>query len=269
MRKAFVISGLAIFMTLLQLPSAFGCSSFFDIKCQLGDKFEYLNALGRLAPASPQTGSDEITIDRIDLLPVRQYLTAEEIPPSGAGAYGIVAFQAKSTATSRDKMLMVCESFVAFFPKNELIPSSIPVSDRMITVWPLDDPISEQAKSDDCDFLIDHYELVASETAMADARRQKAKFDGQGPFLIGWSPSNSRGKKDKLVLVVDLSADNTQQNINLEFLFWKTMIVQNPAAWRGGFSLEQLRTSIHNFADQYGSEVVATIKIFGTTGHQD
>ena len=78
---------------------------------------------------------------------------------------------------------MVCKSFIAFFPGSET--STVPVSDRMTTIWPLDDPTEEKAKTDDCDFNLTHYDLNASESAINDARKQQAMFNGEGPYLVG------------------------------------------------------------------------------------
>jgi hypothetical protein len=195
------------------------------------------------------------------LIPVRQYLRAQSIPPAGAGAYGLVVFQSKPTPASQRKLMMVCHSFIAFFPRSET--SHVSISDQMVTVWPLDEPDSEKAKADDCDFVLKHYDLVASAAAMNDARMQHATFNGEGPYLVGWSPSNARGLPDKLVLVIDMSADNTQEAIDHKFLFWKNKIIQDPAAWRGGWSIDALRIAIKQFADQYGSDLVKAITLVG------
>jgi hypothetical protein len=208
-------------------------------------------------PTQPNTAGS------IDLIPVRQFLRAADIPPDGIGAYGVVVFHSKATAANRTKLLMVCHSFMAYFPKTELVPATIPNSDRMITIWPVIDPESDQAKADDCDFAVDHYDLFASEEAMKFAHRQKANFDGEGPYLVGWSPADSRGRPDRLVLVVDMSAQNTQGAIDRQFLFWKNKIVQDPQLWRSGFSAEGLRVAIKDFADQYGKDLLDAIKVFG------
>jgi hypothetical protein len=195
------------------------------------------------------------------LQPVRAYLRARDIPPSAAGAYGLVVLQSRPTAASRAKFMMVCRSFVAFFPRSE--ESSVPVKDQMITVWPLDDPESKQARADDCDHVLDHYDLIASEDAIRDAQKQHARFDGEGPYLVGWSPSKARGIPDALVLVVDMSADNTQADIDNKFRFWKNKIVEDPSLWRNGWSAEAIRAAIHNFADQYGQAMLDAIKLIG------
>ena len=195
------------------------------------------------------------------LRPVRAYLRAKEIPPAGAGAYGIVVFQSRSTPASREKLMMVCRSFVAYFPRSET--SDVPIQDQMITIWPLDNPDSAEAKRDDCDNALEHYDLDASEAAITDAHVKRANFDGEGPYLVGWSPSNSRKIPDALVLVIDLSADITQAQIDHKFQFWKNEIVEDPSKWRRGFIADRIRESIRKFADTYGQAMLDAIKLVG------
>lgn len=198
-----------------------------------------------------------------DLVPVREFLRNSDIPPREAGVYGVIVFQSLPTPATRAKALMVCLSFVAFFPRNETLSDTIAMGDRMITIWPVDDPSSAKAQADDCDFAIDHYDMAASFTAIRDAKKQSASFDGEGPYLVGWSPSNTRGVPGQLVLVVDMSDDHNQETIDHQFLFWKNHIVQNPSLWRSGFSLEGVRVAIHDFADEYGQDMLDAIKLVG------
>jgi hypothetical protein len=195
------------------------------------------------------------------LTPVREYLKSSEIPPHDVGAYGVVAFQSKATPASRAKLTMVCNAFVAFFPRNET--SSVSPSDQMITIWPIDNPNAPETNRDDCDYAIDHYDLNAAEAAIKDAQRQHAAFAGEGPYLIGWSPSNARGVPGNLVLVVDMSGSNSQAVVDHQFLFWKQKIVEDPSLWRKGFSVERIRTEIRDFANEYGQDLLTSIKLVG------
>jgi len=190
------------------------------------------------------------------LVPVRAYLSSSEIPPPSIGAYGIVAFRAKPTSASRARLLMACAAFVASIPPQKSVPGSVSVSDEMLTIWPLDDPSAPKAEQDDCDFAIDHYDLFAADSAVADAQKQGAKLGEDGPFLIGWSPSNSRGAPDKLVLVVDMSHYDSQDSFNHAFLFWKQRIVEDPSLWRNGFSVDDIRFAVRDFADHYGDAIL-------------
>lgn len=198
------------------------------------------------------------------LTPLRAYLADDAIPPDDVGGYGVVALQFKATAATRRKLTMVCRDFVSFFPKSK--GSKIPPRDQMVTVWPIEADFVDEAEKDDCAFSLQHYDLEASETAIADARKQGAKLDGEGPFLIGWAPSDTRGVPDKLVLTIDLSRADTQAEIDHGFLFWKQKIVEDPSLWRGGFSLERFRTAVADFADQYGQDILSAIKLVSAKG---
>jgi hypothetical protein len=257
---------------------AHACGGFFDVTCNLGNIFSRpapapnttpsskavnQTTSGGLSPSVSGTGGNvNIVIPGArPLHPVRAYLRAQEIPPAGAGAYGIVVFQARPTPASRSKLMMVCRSFVAYFPRSET--SDVPIDDQMITVWPLDNSEAEEAKRDDCAYVLEHYDLNASEAAIKDAHAQQADFDGEGPYLVGWSPSNSRAIPDALVLVIDLSADTTQAEIDQKFQFWKNEIVEDPSKWRRGFIAERIRESIRKFANTYGQAMLEAIKLVG------
>lgn len=254
--KCIVVNGLQPDVGSSSQPSRDGNSGQWNYSTEFfpnyGRNRGFEEAIGR-APA----GADR------DLIPARAYMRAADIPPADVGAYGLVVMQAKSTPANRNKLLMVCSSFVAHFPKSESLPSSIRPIDRMVTIWPVDAPDAAQVKADDCGFVTDHYDLLAAEAAINDAQHQNARFDGDGPYLVGWSPSNTRGIADKLVLVVDLSNFNSQVSIDRAFLFWKNKIVQNPTAWRSGFSVEQIRLAIHDFADHYGQDMLDAVKLIG------
>jgi hypothetical protein len=212
-------------------------------------------ASGGGAAANSATATKEASNNR-KLVPVRAYLRSSEIPPPTVGAYGVVAFRAKPTPASRSRLLMTCTAFVASIEAQKSLPSTVAVSDQMLTIWPLDDPSSPNAEKDDCDFAIDHYDLYAADTAIADAETQGAKFGDDGPFLIGWSPSNTRGVPDKLVLVVDMSRYSSQDSFDHAFQFWKQEIVENPSLWRTGFSIEAIRLAARDFADHYGDTIL-------------
>lgn len=195
------------------------------------------------------------------LTPARAYLQAADIPPKGYGAYGIVSFAALPTAGTRSRLSMICEAYKAHFPATSDLPRTVQIGDRMLTVWPVKD--ASKVRSDDCAAALSQYDLYPAQSAISDARRQGQRLDGQGPFLIGWSPSHSRGLPDRLVLVVDLSDLNTQPRIDEAFRFWRQKIIDDPQLWRGGFSIERLRLSLREFADRYGKDLTEIIKING------
>ena len=135
-----------------------------------------------------------------------------------------------------------------------------------MTIWPVEAEFLAGAENDDCSVALDHYDLETSEDAISDARFQKHKLAGAGPFLLGWAPSDTRGVADQLVLEEDFSQAATQQQIDNLFRFWKDDIVANPERWRHGFSLEPIREAIANFADQYGQDILSAIKLVSVKG---
>lgn len=216
------------------------------------------------AAPSPIPGPPQSAPARaLALRPVRAYLRAADVPPPTVGAYGLVAFRAKPTSSTRARLLMACAAFTASLPRQQDLAGVVPTSEQMVTIWPLDEPDAPQAKNDDCDFLIDHYELFGGVSAIEDAGRQGATLDGEGPYLIGWSPSNARGVPDEVVLVVDLSAFESQDSFNSAFLFWQKKIVENPQLWRSGFTVERIRLALRDFVDRYGNDILSAVKIFG------
>lgn len=142
-------------------------------------------------PATTTTGPVSLGGEQ-PLTPTRTFLKAKDIPPQGVGAYGVVAFRALPTTSSRDRLLMVCESFLASLPAQTSLPRNVALKDQMVTVWPLSaaQPSSAQLRS--CDYLINNYDLFGGLAAIRDAQSQAHPLNGRGPFLIGWSPSSMR-----------------------------------------------------------------------------
>ena len=190
------------------------------------------------------------------LKPFRTYLAAAAIPPAGVGAYGLFAAHGKPTAPERARFTMACNAFLAYLAPQPGPGESVPLADQLLTIWPLDAPTAPEALADKCDFLLDHYDLSAADDALADAARQGGQFKGDGPFLIGWSPADTRGKPDKLVMVVDMSGYNTQERFDYGFRFWKQNIIDHPELFRRGWDIEGVRQSIRDFADHYGTDIL-------------
>jgi hypothetical protein len=199
--------------------------------------------------------------DALELQPARAFVKASEIPPPSIGAYGIVAFRAMPTTANRERLRRACQSFVAFLPREEALPAWVGLNDLMLTIWPLALPLAKEARTDNCDFALDHYDLFGGLSAIRDAEHQGASLDGRGPFLIGWSPSSTRGVPDKLVLIVDMSGFESQNSFDDAFQFWQVKVVQDPALWRTGFSGERLRLSLRDFVDRYGGDILDAIKL--------
>jgi hypothetical protein len=202
------------------------------------------------------------------LTPLRAYLAGRDLPPNGIAAYGVIALRARPTPDTRPRLARVCEAFRANIPRQRDAPASLPKSDQMLSVWPVDDAVQAE-RLDTCDFALDHYDLLAGQSAIRDAQRQTAELGGEGPFLLGWSPSSTRGQPDKLVMVVNLSGLTSSDSMDAAFRFWVEKVVEDPAMWRGGFSREKLRYSIRDFLDRYGDDLVKVVTIVGLKPSDD
>jgi hypothetical protein len=172
----------------------------------------------------------------------------------------VVAFTQLPTSSSRDRLLKVCEAYVHSLPRQQSLPRSVPTRDQMLTIWPIDNPSSAAAQADDCRYLVDHYDLFGGQAAIRDAERQGLQFEGRGPFLIAWSPSQSRGKPDKVVLVYDLSGYESQASFDTVFLFWQRAIISNPSLWRSGLKEDKLLV-FRDFVDRESESFLAALHI--------
>ncbi len=194
------------------------------------------------------------------LFPVRAFLPGASIPPPGLGAYGMVALKAKPTPSTAARLQMLCQAFLASLPPQSSLPASVPLSAQMVTFWPTEagpDPAS-------CPELLSRYDLWAGLSAIHDATAQGNDLSGRGPFLIGWSPSESRLRPDAVVLVIDMSRFEEQASFDDAFLFWQHKVVEDPALWRSGFSAERLRLSMRDFVDHYGSDILKAVHLGGS-----
>jgi hypothetical protein len=87
---------------------------------------------------------------------------------------------------------------------------------------------------------------------------------GRGPFLIGWSPSSSRGVPDAVVLVIDMSLFESQASFDDAFRFWQRRIVEDPELWRSGFVVWRIRNAVRDFADEYGDAILKALSFKGS-----
>jgi uncharacterized protein YjbI with pentapeptide repeats len=202
-----------------------------------------------VAPASPP------------LKPVRDFIEPNEIPPEGVGAYGMVAFTHKATLSTRKRFTFICDAFLSTLPPRQSLPASVPPSQLMITYWPLERREPERIAAGDCGYLIDRYDLASGLEAIRDADLQRKHLaERRGPFLIGWSPAQSRYEQDAVVLVMDLSAFDSEASFVEAFQSWRTKITDNPELWRNGFSIEQVRLALRDFLDRYGETILQAIR---------
>ena len=202
-------------------------------------------------PTAPDVGASRI------------FSGPDQYPPADFAAYGIVVFKSRATPFDIDRYKLICEAYLSAIPHHSEL--DIPLSDQMVTVWPVDtrshaDAINRAARSGVCDLAVANYGLVTSLDALADAQLAGASFSGTGPYLLAWSPAKTKGSGEALVLQADLSHVSTIAQAKSVFEKWVVDIEENPQLWQKGWNVELVRISIRNWLDQFGGDV---LKIFG------
>lgn len=195
------------------------------------------------------------------LRPVRALIEPAEMPPRGVAGYGVVAFTTRSLPQSSGRDKSVCEAFKAALIAQDELPSGTPLTEQMVTFWPILNKSTPQALQTDCAHLVENYALRLGLEAIADADKLgESLASRRGPFLIAWAPSESRFKPDAVVLVMDLSSFDSQSSFLEVFQDWRQKIVDNPQLWTRGFDVASLRRTIRDTFDRYGDGLVRLIK---------
>jgi hypothetical protein len=195
--------------------------------------------------------------------PVRALIEPGEMPPRDLAGYGLVAFTTLPAAHDIERYKLICEAYKATLMSQSELPSNTPLSEQMITFWPIRNKSTPEAKRTDCSHLVGNYPLRLGLDAIQDADRQREAFaNRRGPFLIAWVPSDSRSKPDAVVLLMDLSPFDGQRSFVEIFQDWRQKITDNPELWRrgGGFDIEATRRIIRDTFDRYGAGLMKLIK---------
>ena len=141
------------------------------------------------------------------------------------------------------------------------LPANTPLSEQMITYWPILNKGAPEAQQANCTYLVTNYALRLGLDAINDADKlREGLASRRGPFLIAWAPSESRFKPDAVVLLMDLSSFESQRSFLEVFQDWRQKIVDNPQLWRRGFDVEALRRTIRDTFDRYGEGLLRLIK---------
>jgi len=192
------------------------------------------------------------------VLPTRAFLPPHDIPPEDFAAYGIVAFPQQATSSTIRRHISICEAFIATLPSASL--ATVPPRQQMVTVWPVDSASvsATLAAKPDCKAAAEHYDLPTALTALKEARTEHRTFLAEGPYLLAWAPSSTKGKKDTLVLIADLSNARTDVDFQNRFRAWRDEIEKKPEVWgRGGWSELDLRPLIRRWGDKWGTMILS------------
>jgi hypothetical protein len=208
------------------------------------------------------------TVFRPSMLSVRAsrvFTGPEQYPPKDFAAYGIVAFRSAPTDYDRHRFLLVCEAYSASLPHTHDLPN-VPRDEQMVTVWPVTsvqtaDGLNAcyQHKNVACEGAVAKYNLVIARQAILEAERAGVEVSGRGPYLLAWSPAATKGNKDALVLVANLSNKTTYDDVRDVFVWWAEKIEQNPELWKEGWNLQKVRVAIREWADKFGPTILSLV----------
>jgi hypothetical protein len=192
---------------------------------------------------------------------VRALIEPGDMPPREVAGYGIVAFTTRPLPHDVERYKAVCEAYKATLMAQSELPADTPLSEQMITYWPIAKKDTPEAQRGDCAHLVANYALRLGLEAIDDADKQKEGLaNSRGPFLIAWAPSASRFVPDAVVLLVDLSSFDGQRTFAEVFQKWRQQITDNPELWkRGGFNVEAIRQIIRDTFDRYGDGLMRLI----------
>jgi hypothetical protein len=204
-----------------------------------------------LAPTRPAPGRGAI------IEPTRTFLPPHSVPPEGYRGYGLIAFTALATAADIDRHRTICGAFLA-----AMIPTGAARSapeGQFLTGWPVrDGQVAARLNADTrpidaiCTDAIAQYDLVTAQYVLGIARQAGDIASGRGPFLLAWSPTDSFGDPEALVLTLDLSRVEDYETALVFMNDWKSDIQQDFDILARGFSLERLRVKIRRWADAHG-----------------
>ncbi|MBB2964741.1 hypothetical protein [Methylobacterium sp. R2-1] len=219
---------------------------------------------GGIINYAPTSGSVATGAGLSRLIPVRALIEPVEMPPQAVAAYGMVAFTGKPLPNEVARAKFVCEAMKStLIPQPELAPST-PLSSQMITYWPITNKNKPEADSWKCDYLVENYHLKTGLDAITDADVKRERLaTRRGPFLIAWSPSKSRGEKDALILIIDMSSHESQQSFVDLFKDWRQKIIDDPKLWRNGWDAKAIISMFRDTLDKYGETVLKFVKAGG------
>ncbi|MCG2629722.1 hypothetical protein L6654_24160 [Bradyrhizobium sp. WYCCWR 13023] len=199
--------------------------------------------------------------DRLKAFPTRSFLAPHDVPPSEFAAYGIVAFPQRATSQTLSRHQAICEAYVATLPPASKNAASS--KEQMVTVWPVETGSMAKRLTEgatDCKLAVEKYDLATSLTALKEAQNQEgSKLSGEGPYLLGWAPSKTKGMKDAIVLIADLSGTTTDAQYLEYFRRWREDIEKKPELWSRGWSETDLRVLIRNWADRWGTTILSVV----------
>jgi hypothetical protein len=191
------------------------------------------------------------------IIPTRTFLSESQIPPRRQVGYGIFALRAMANAEHDDRLEFACKAFLAALPEGGSIAATASKG-RMPTIWPVSG-VTLSGNLNDCDYLLNIYDLSVSLSAIQDARNAGVSVRGRGPFLIAWSQARGAAPQQGSTLVWDLSSASTMEDFNEAMLIWQEAVTSDPATWQNGFVMERVRLAVRDFSNRWGKTIMSTL----------
>ncbi|WP_299735681.1 hypothetical protein [uncultured Roseobacter sp.] len=230
--------------------------------------------LGACDVANPPILEEAIVLEEGVTAATRSFAAPSQFPPQDFAAYGILAFPTnpKANTANRARFDRFCGAFVSGIESSEYTTAQgIPTQQQMVTVLPVtfeavvDEAFAAVDDKEACDLARDNYGLLQAQQAIKQANAASERTDGidelsgRGPFLIAWSPGTSKGEKDAIVLVSDLSNSTSQAQAEADIRLWVTTIQLDQSLWRRGWNRERLRLAGQRWIDRRATSVLKLV----------
>jgi hypothetical protein len=195
-----------------------------------------------------------------EVVATRMFAGPGQYPPSDFRAYGIVAFPARQGDANKDRFKMMCDAYRVTLP-HYTEERNVALEDQMVTVWPIKDDseanvINRIARDKICDRAIPNYGFATALKALDSARRQGAKLNDRGPYILAWAPGSDMQKPDALVLVADLTNVAISDDAELMFRRWHDEIQKDKDLWYPTFDGDGIRVKARLWLDKNGDDIV-------------
>jgi len=231
----------------------------------LVEEYHALDSEAAAVPEPPATASAPSPAPPVLARASRIFGAEAQFPPQGYLAYGVLAFPGRASATTIDRHLTICESFLTKISHVSELPD-IPKSEQIVTVWPMEttqdaNMANAAPRSATCDIAVARYGLALAQRRIDEANLAKpgAIGDGRGPFLIAWNPAYAVGASDQPILVHDLSYVRTSVQADDAIRRWTRHIQVGPPEWGAPGPVEAARLSVRNWADHYGPSALGVL----------
>lgn len=193
----------------------------------------------------------------------RVFAGPKQYPPKGYAAYGILAFKSQASEFDKDRHKVICSAYVNAVPHES--ESNVESRHQMVTIWPVKSvstatAINKKPRNEVCDIAIDEYGLTVALQAIKSAEKTGLEFNSNGPYLLAWSPTNTIGTENAVILWADLSSINTYDQALKVMQGWVHDIESDPSLWKDGWDLESFKMVIQKWLDKHGPDFV---KLFG------